>query len=55
MICLISEYLSTADLSIVTSKVVREHLSNKLGLQLTERKKEIDQIIMAYVENQVSS
>ncbi|KAF2360890.1 SWIB/MDM2 domain [Trinorchestia longiramus] len=49
------EILKGADLSKVTSKVVRKQVEEKLGVDLSHRRKEIDALIMADVEDQVSS
>ncbi|XP_018016244.1 upstream activation factor subunit spp27, partial [Hyalella azteca] len=50
-----AEILKGADLSKVTSKVVRKQVEEKLGVDLSHRRKEIDALIMADVEDQVSS
>ncbi|KAK7069340.1 hypothetical protein SK128_009513 [Halocaridina rubra] len=47
--------LKGADLDTLSAKKVRKQLENKLGVDLSSRKKEIDEIIMADVEDQVNS
>merc|ERR1711874_264656 len=47
--------LKGADLETLSAKKVRQQLEEKLGCDLSERKKEIDTIIMADVEEQVNS
>merc|ERR1712183_68525 len=44
-----------ADLSTITAKSVRKQLEEKLGVDLTERRKEIDSVIMAAVDEKASS
>jgi len=51
----IKEILKGADLSAVTAKSVRSKLEAKLDSDLSSRRKEIDAIIMAEFEDQVSS
>jgi len=51
----VTEFLKGADLAKVTSKKVREHLSEKLDIDLNSRRKEIDALVMAYVHEQQSS
>jgi len=47
--------LKGADLSTVTAKVVRKQIEEKLGVDLVDRRKEIDAFIMAEVEEKVTS
>merc|ERR1711962_451333 len=47
--------LKGADLETLSAKKVRKQLEEKLGCDLSERKKEIDALIMANVEDQVNS
>jgi len=47
--------LKGADLQTVTSKAVRKQVEEKLGVNLTKRRKEFDAIIMAEIKDQVSS
>jgi len=47
--------LKGADLSTITAKSVRKQLEEKLGVDLTERRKEIDSVIMAAVDEKASS
>jgi len=47
--------LKGADLSKVTAKVVRKQIEEKLGIDLVDRRKEIDAFIMAEVEEKVTS
>jgi len=47
--------LEGANLQTVTSKAVRQQIQEKLGVDLTSRRKEIDAIIMAEIKDQVSS
>jgi len=42
----ISEILDDADLNTITAKKVRQHLEAKLQTDLTDRKKEIDEMVM---------
>jgi len=51
----VSAILKGADLETLSAKKVRQQLEDKLGCDLSERKKEIDAIIMADVEDQVNS
>lgn len=51
----IKEILKGTDLSTVTAKSVRSKLEEKLDTDLSTRRKEIDAIIMAEFEDQVSS
>jgi len=51
----VSAILKGADLETLSAKKVRQQLEEKLGCDLSERKKEIDAIIMADVEEQVNS
>jgi len=51
----IKEILKGTDLSTVTAKSVRNKLEEKLDADLSSRRKEIDAIIMAEFEDQVSS
>jgi len=51
----VSAILKGADLETLSAKKVRQQLEEKLGCDLSERKKEIDAIIMADVEDQVNS
>ena len=44
-----------ADLSSITSRIVRQQLESKLGVDLSSRKEEIEKIIMADVEDKVES
>ncbi|XP_019615549.1 PREDICTED: upstream activation factor subunit spp27-like [Branchiostoma belcheri] len=46
----IAEILKHGDLTTLTSKSVRKMLENKFGVELTERKKEIDNMLMAMIE-----
>lgn len=45
------EILEGADLGETTSKKVRQQLEKKLDVDLLERKKEIDELVMAYVNS----
>ena len=56
LISLFTAVLKGADLSKVTAKAVRKQVEEKLGVDLSDRRKEIDDIIMAdvEVEDQVS-
>jgi len=47
--------LEGADLQTITSKVVRKQVEEKLDIDLTSRRKEIDTLIMAAIKDQVSS
>jgi len=47
--------LKGADLSSITSRIVRQQLESKLGVDLSSRKEEIEKIIMADVEDKVES
>jgi len=47
--------LKGADLSKVTAKVVRKQIEEKLGVDLVDRRKEIDAFIMAEVDEKVTS
>lgn len=47
--------LKGADLETLSAKKVRQQLEQELGVDLSDRKKEIDAIIMADVEDQVNS
>lgn len=51
----VSVILKGADLETLSAKKVRKQLEEKLGCDLTDRKKEIDALIMADVEDQVNS
>ncbi|XP_045608170.1 uncharacterized protein Non2 isoform X2 [Procambarus clarkii] len=51
----ISAILKGADLETLSAKKVRQQLEQQLGVDLSDRKKEIDSIIMADVEDQVNS
>ncbi|CAL4088558.1 unnamed protein product [Meganyctiphanes norvegica] len=51
----VSAILKGADLETLSAKKVRQQLEEKLGCDLSDRKKEIDAIIMADVEDQVNS
>jgi len=51
----ISAILKGADLEALSAKKVRKQLEEQLGVDLSDRKKEIDEIIMADVEDQVNS
>merc|ERR1711872_761211 len=51
----VSAILKGADLETLSAKKVRKQLEEKLGCDLSERKKEIDALIMANVEDQVNS
>ncbi|XP_047488500.1 upstream activation factor subunit spp27-like isoform X2 [Penaeus chinensis] len=51
----ISAILKGADLETLSAKKVRQQLEQELGVDLSDRKKEIDAIIMADVEDQVNS
>lgn len=51
----VSAILKGADLETLSAKKVRKQLEDKLGCDLSERKKEIDALIMADVEDQVNS
>ncbi|XP_066278066.1 uncharacterized protein [Branchiostoma lanceolatum] len=46
----IAEILKHGDLTTLTSKSVRKMLENKFEVELTERKKEIDNMLMAMIE-----
>ncbi|XP_078587075.1 uncharacterized protein LOC144868571 isoform X3 [Branchiostoma floridae x Branchiostoma japonicum] len=46
----IAEILKHGDLTKLTSKSVRKMLENKFEVELTERKKEIDNMLMAMIE-----
>ncbi|MCL4140373.1 UNVERIFIED_CONTAM: hypothetical protein GTU68_018942, partial [Idotea baltica] len=50
-----SEIVAGADLKSLTSRVVRQKLEEKLSFSLSERKKEIDELVMAEVEDQTNS
>jgi len=52
---LVITVLKGADLSKVTAKVVRKQIEEKLGIDLVDRRKEIDAFIMAEVEEKVTS
>lgn len=52
---LISALLAKADLDKTSSKKVRMHLQQKFQCDFTERKKEIDEMIMKFVDSQNSS
>jgi len=47
--------LKGADLTTVTAKVVRKQIEEKLGLDLGDRRKEIDSFIMAEIDEKVTS
>lgn len=47
--------LDGADLSTTTSKKVRQELETKLDAKLLSRKKEIDELVMAYVNSKKNS
>jgi len=47
--------LEGADLQTVTPKILRKQLEEKLGIDLSSRRKEIDALIMSEIENQVTS
>ena len=49
----VAAFLQGADLEKVTSKVVRQKVGEKLGVDLSDKRKEIDALVMAYVDNQV--
>merc|ERR1712142_159802 len=51
----IQTILKGADLETLSAKKVRKQLEEQLGVDLSDRKKEIDEIIMADVEDQVNS
>lgn len=51
--CLILAVLKNADLTKTSSKKVRLQLEQKLKCDLTERKKEIDGLVMDYVNSQI--
>jgi len=46
----IAEILDSADLNTITAKKVRQQLEAKLKLDLTDRKKEIDELVMEALE-----
>jgi upstream activation factor subunit UAF30 len=46
----ISEILETADLTTITAKKVRQHLEEQLDMDLADRKKEIDGMVMEILE-----
>ncbi|XP_076043151.1 upstream activation factor subunit spp27 homolog Non2 isoform X2 [Oratosquilla oratoria] len=51
----VAAILKGADLNTLSSKKVRLQIGSKLGVDLSDRKDEIDQLIMADVEDQVNS
>ncbi|XP_071528742.1 uncharacterized protein [Panulirus ornatus] len=51
----ISAILKVADLDTISAKKVRQQLEERLGVDLLSRKKEIDALIMADVEDQANS
>lgn len=50
----IVEILKDADLSKTSAKKVRQDLEERLGCDLTDRKKEIDGLVMDFINNQSS-
>lgn len=52
--CLFAEILKDADLSKTSAKKVRQELEEKLQCDLTDRKKEIDGLVMDFINNQSS-
>lgn len=51
----IAAFLKNADLQTTSSRKVRQELESKLGCDLTTRKKEIDDLVMEYVNNTENS
>lgn len=52
---MILAFLKNADLQTTSSRKVRQELESKLGCDLTARKKEIDNLVMEYVNNDGNS
>ena len=52
---LFAAVLKGADLTTVTAKVVRKQIEEKLGLDLGDRRKEIDSFIMAEIDEKVNN
>lgn len=48
----INAILKTADLTVISAKKVREQVETKLNCSLVSRKKEIDSIVMDFIDNQ---
>ncbi|XP_035220528.1 uncharacterized protein LOC118193539 [Stegodyphus dumicola] len=51
----ISDIMRGADLSTLSSKKIRVLCEKKFGVDLTSRRKEVDEIVMSFVENEESS
>ncbi|EEC09045.1 hypothetical protein IscW_ISCW019211 [Ixodes scapularis] len=51
----IAEILDGADLDVLSSKKIRKQLEQKYGIDFTDRKKEIDGIVMALISEQAKA